>query len=85
MDNGDVQELHRVMCHHKDLIHANHSTLLTISSKITEIEQVCTTQTANIMSILVHQKQRLDSLEAECNRLQSLTLTQHGLFINGIQ
>jgi hypothetical protein len=56
MENDDARELPIAIHHHEDLIHANHSALLIVSSKISEMEQACITQNANIMSILLQQK-----------------------------
>lgn len=45
-----------------------------MTSKVHENEHQCTTQNAIILSILVQQKQKIDVLEAECNRLSNMTI-----------
>lgn len=53
------------------------SAILFVSYKASEIEQAFINQNTNAVSILEHQKQRIDFLEVECNRLRNLTLIQH--------
>jgi hypothetical protein len=75
MENNDVREIRKVLCMHEEMNQANNSALMIISSKITELEQANATHSANIMSLLLLQKQRIDSLEVECNTLHSLILS----------
>jgi hypothetical protein len=77
MDRGDIQEIRRVVHRREELIQANRSAILFVSYKASEIEQAFINQNTNAVSILEHQKQRIDFLEVECNRLRNLTLIQH--------
>jgi hypothetical protein len=63
MENEDIKEIQWVLWRNEDIIQANNSALMVISSKITEIEQAYITHNANIMSLIFLQKQRIDSLE----------------------
>ena len=49
---------------------------MVISSKITEIEHANITPNANITSLIFLQKQQIDSLEIECNKLGFQYLSQ---------
>jgi len=46
---------------------------MAVSFNFFELKHVCITQNANVMSILVHHKERLD---IECKELRSLILTK---------
>jgi hypothetical protein len=76
MDNPDWKEIHRILRRHEEITQANSSALMHISSKITELEQAHVTNITNIMNLLLIQKQQIDSLEVEGNRLHSLVLPQ---------
>lgn len=74
MDNSELKEVRRIMCRHEEA-QANNKALLLISSKITGLEQANAMQNANIMTLILLQKQWIDSLEVECNKLRSLVVS----------
>jgi hypothetical protein len=53
MDNLDWKEIHRILCRHEEITHANNNAFMHISSKITKLEQANITNTANIMNLLL--------------------------------
>jgi hypothetical protein len=64
MDNLEWKEVQKILRRHEEITQANNNALLHISSKITKLEQASISNAANIMNLLLPQKQRIDALEA---------------------
>jgi hypothetical protein len=51
--------------------------MILISAKLEEMEQVINTHNTNVMALILLQKQRIDTLEAECDRLCAMVASMH--------
>jgi hypothetical protein len=76
MDNVERKEVKKFLQWHEEIIQANNSAFLHISSKMTELEHANTTNVANIMNLLLQQKHMIDALEAKCQHLGAQVLPQ---------
>jgi hypothetical protein len=54
-----------ISCRHEDITQENNRALMLVSSKTTEMEHALAMQNANIVTLILLQKQWIDSLEVE--------------------
>jgi hypothetical protein len=51
MASEDLREFKRVLHKHEEITQANNNTILVVSSKVAELEQSITTQSANFLNL----------------------------------
>lgn len=74
MDNRDIHEFNEILRRHEDIIQSNSCLLFLVTEKVHENEHNCISQHGKIINLPVHQKQRINALEAKSNKLQNLGL-----------
>jgi hypothetical protein len=69
IESDDLHEIKKVFHRHEEVTQTNTIALLVLSSKVAELEHSCANQSDNLLSLLLTQKNQIDSLGAKCGSL----------------
>jgi hypothetical protein len=91
----EAREFHKVLRRHEESNQCNKTSLFSLTTKVHENKQHCTSQNAMIMNTLVQHKQQINVLEVECSMLRNMVsniskgshyvASNHKMWTNSVQ